>query len=186
MPMLYQKRLFSVDEYHQMINVGILKEDDRVELIDGEIISMPPIGPRHASNVDRLTAIFYAKCGNNIIVRVQSPVQLDDSSEPQPDITILKPRADFYETAHPKPEDIFLIIEIADSSMEYDRTYKLPKYAQSNISEVWLFDKQKHRIEVYKRPYNDIYQEIRIAFRGQEIALLNLPDICFSVDELLG
>ncbi|MEW6737346.1 MAG: Uma2 family endonuclease, partial [Acidobacteriota bacterium] len=135
MSVQYKRRLFTVAEYHRMINAGILKEEDRVELIDGEIITMPPIGPHHASNVDRLNSLFYSNLRDTIIVRVQSPIILNDYSEPEPDITILKYRADFYKNEHPKSEDVLLIVEISESSIEYDRSYKIPKYAQSNIIE---------------------------------------------------
>jgi Uma2 family endonuclease len=186
MSLQYKKRLFSVDEYHQMITAGIIKEDDRVELIDGEIIAMPPIGPSHASNVDRLTSIFYFNLGNTIIVRIQSPIQLNDYSEPQPDVAILKYRSDFYKNNHPKPEDILLVVEIAETSVEYDRSFKIPRYAQSNIIETWLFDLKNKRIEMHRNPMNDIYQEIRIAQKGQQISCINFPNITFSVDDLLG
>jgi Uma2 family endonuclease len=186
MSVQYKKRLFNVDEYHQMISAGILKEDDRVELIDGEIISMPPIGPWHASEADRLTANFYFKFGSNIIVRVQSPVQLNDFTEPQPDIAILKPNPDFYVKGHPKSEDILLLIEIADTTIDYDRNKKIPNYAKSNIIETWLIDKEKNRIEAHREPNNGIYQQIRIFLRGQQINSISFPDTYFSVDELLG
>jgi Uma2 family endonuclease len=185
MSVVYKRKLFTVDDYHKMINAGILKEDDRVELINGEIIAMPPIGPNHASCVDRVNSQLYLKLGHSIIVRVQSPILLDDYSEPEPDITILKHRSDFYKNSHPKPEDILLIIEIGDSTIEYDRTIKIPGYAKSNVMETWLFDINKDRIELHRRPYNGIYQETRIAQRGQQFSCLSFPETLFSVDELL-
>jgi Uma2 family endonuclease len=185
MSLQYKKRLFSVDEYHQMIMTGIIKEDDKVELIDGEIITMPPIGPNHASNVNRLNSIFYFNLGNTIIVSIQNPIQLTDYSEPQPDIAILKYRDDFYKNNHPKAEDVLLIVEIAETSVEYDKALKVPRYAESNIIETWLFDLQNERIEMHRNPFNGIYQEIRIAQKGQKISCINFPKIEFSINDLL-
>src|ERR1051326_964297 len=121
------QRLFTIDEYHRMIDAGIFAEDDRVELINGIIIEMNPIGKNHSGNVNRLNNLFNKKLPD-IIVSVQNPVQLNNNSEPQPDITLLKFRNDYYTNSHPKPDDVLLIIEVADSSLDYDRDEKMPQY----------------------------------------------------------
>lgn len=123
------RRKFTVDQYHKMAESGILKEDDRVELIRGEIIEMSPIGTKHAACVNRLVNLLVLLLGKRVIVAPQNPVVLDNNSEPQPDVALLKPRDDFYATAHPQPQDIFLLIEVADSTILYDREEKITLYA---------------------------------------------------------
>ena len=137
------RRRFTVDEYHRMGQVGILGEDDRVELLEGEIVEMAPIGSRHQATVDRLTRLFSGRMADAVLVRVQGPVRLAEDSEPQPDVTLLRLRDDFYATAHPGPEDVILLVEVSDSSIEYDREVKLPHYARQVIPEVWIVDLDK-------------------------------------------
>src|SRR5262249_28356570 len=179
-------KLFTVSDYHQMIEAGVLKEDDRVELLNGEIIEMTPIGPRHASHVDRLVNILPAKLKGTAILRVQSPILLSDYSEPQPDLTLLKPRADFYADGHPTPADIFAVIEVSDSTVENDRRAKIPNYALAGILEAWLIDLVNDRIEVHSNPYNGVYQEVRIIQRGQKVISNSLPHLKLKADEVLG
>lgn len=145
-------RKFTVTEYHQMAKVGILTPEDKVELIQGAIIAMSPIGLKHAACVNRLNQLFYRKLGDQVIVSIQNPIQLNDYSEPQPDLVLLKPRPDFYENQIPKPVDIYLLIEVADSTVKYDQEVKLPLYAQSNISEVWIVNLNHQSLEVYRQP----------------------------------
>jgi Uma2 family endonuclease len=180
------RRLFTITEYHQMTEVGILSEDDRVELINGEIVAMAPIGSRHAAGVDRINALFNSRIGQQAIVRIQSPIQLDEYSEPQPDLSLLQPRADFYAQAHPTPADVLLVIEVAETSIDYDRTVKLPLYARASISEAWLIDIANDRIEIHKQPSQGIYQEVRYALRGQNLSPQSFPNLNLSVEELLG
>jgi len=125
------KRLFNVDEYHRMAATGVLSESDRVELIGGEILEMSPIGRRHAACVDRLTRLLVIRLGETAIVRVQNPIALGQHSEPQPDVSLLRPRDDFYASGHPSPEDVLLVIEVCETSIDYDRDIKLPEYAAS-------------------------------------------------------
>lgn len=134
------RRRFTVDEYHRMAEAGILGEDDRVELLDGEIVEMTPIGPRHAGGVNRLTRLFTTRLGARAIVTVQNPVVLGVRWEPQPDLAILRPRPDFYSTAHARPEDILLIVEVAETSGEADRRVKVPGYAAAGVPETWRVD----------------------------------------------
>lgn len=180
------RKLFTVSEYHQMIETGVLKEDDRVELLNGEIIEMFAIGPRHASRVDRLNELLTAKLRKVAIVRVQSPITLSDYSEPQPDLTLLKRRADFYVDGHPMPADVLVVIEVADSTVEKDRRSKVPTYALAGIPETWLIDLVEDRIEVHSNPYNGVYQEVRIIQRGQKIISRSLPQLKLKADEILG
>ncbi|HEX3035581.1 MAG TPA: Uma2 family endonuclease [Thermodesulfobacteriota bacterium] len=164
------RRLFTVTEYYRMAEAGILSEDDRVELIEGEIIEMTPIGSRHSACVDRLSTLFHLHLGKAVIIRVQNPVRLDERSEPQPDVSLLKPRKDYYAEAHPTPDDVLLIIEVSETSIDYDRRVKLPLYARALIPEVWLVDIPGDRIEVHKQPSKEIYQEPRYIQRGQHLS----------------
>ncbi len=142
----------SVDAFHQMGEAGILGPKDRVELIDGEIIDMSPIGVLHAAIVDALARHFGRRAGESVFVRCQNPLRLDDISEPEPDIAILRPRADFYTTAHPGPADVVLVIEVADTSLAYDLGTKVPLYARHGIPEVWVIDAATRRTRVFRQP----------------------------------
>src|SRR5262245_57646223 len=133
-----EKRTFTVDEYHRMGAAGIFSEEERVELIEGEIITMSPIGTAHAACVNRLTALLIRKLGSRAIVSIQNPVRLNNRSEPQPDIVILKPRVDFYASATPTPKDVILAIEVSDTTVRYDRSIKVPLYARTKVPEVWI------------------------------------------------
>jgi Uma2 family endonuclease len=180
------RRLFSVEDYYLMAKAGILKEDDRVELIEGEIVEMAPIGSRHAACLDRMTRLFSERVGRQAIVRVQSPVRLGEHSEPQPDIALLRPRDDFYATAHPGPADVLLLIEVADTSIEYDREVKVSLYAQAGIGEVWLVDLVGESIEVYQSPGSAGYQEIRVVRHEERLAPKALPELELSASGILG
>jgi len=177
---------FSTAEYHRMIETGIFTEDDRLELIDGEIVQMAAIGPRHAACVDRLAEPLRTKIRSLAILRVQSPVQLSEHSEPQPDLSLLKRRADFYAQNHPTPECVLLAIEVADITAEGDRQVKIPAYGRAGISEAWLVDLAEDRIEINTQPNNGIYQEIRRVLRGQHVASKALPQLKLKADDILG
>ncbi len=180
------KRKFSVKEYNQMPQAGILKKEERVELIRGEIVKMSPIGRHHAACVNRLIRVFTRELGDRVIVTAQNPVELDDYSEPEPDIALLEPKADFYESGHPKPAEIFLIVEVGDSTIKYDREVKIPLYAEDNIIEVWLVDLNGQCLEVYRQPSASGYQQIQKLQRGQNLSVQHFPGINFKVDEILG
>lgn len=179
------RRRFTVHEYHQMAEAGILTEDDRVELIEGEIVDMAPIGSQHAASVARLTVLFSRVQGRGI-VWVQNPIRLGEHSEPQPDLTLLKPRADFYAKAHPGPEDVLLVVEVSDTSAEYDREVKLPLYAQAGIPEVWLVDLATEGVEVYRTPTPQGYREARQLRRDQRLAPQAFPTLDLAVDDLFA
>jgi len=180
------RKQFTVWDYHQMVKAGILKEDERVELIAGEIIEMSPIGTRHAAQVKRLINLFAEILGARVIVAAQDPVELSDFSEPQPDIALLKRRNDFYATAHPQPQDILLLVEVADTTIEYDRSVKMPLYAASNIAEAWIVDINAQTIEVYRQPASNGYQHSQILQRGQSLCIQAFPEINLNVNDLLG
>ncbi len=180
------RRHFNVDEYYRMAAAGVLSENDRVELIEGEIIEMNPIGSRHAACVARLTEFLGRLAGGEAIVWVQNPVQVNDFSEPLPDVALLKRRDDFYAQANPQPADVLLIIEVADSSVEYDRDIKTPLYAGAGIPEVWLVNLPEETIEIYTSPVGDTYREIRIVKRGESLAAKSIPSLMIDADVVLG
>lgn len=177
-------RKFNVDEYHKMAKIGILTAKDRVELIQGEIIPMSPIGLKHAACVNRLNRLFYQKLGEQIIVSVQNSIQLDNYSEPQPDIVILKFRPDFYENKIPQPADIELLIEVSDSTIKYDQEVKLPLYAESNIPETWIINLNNKTLEVYRQPQDKQYLDQQKNI--QAISPLAFPKIILTIHDILG
>jgi Uma2 family endonuclease len=182
-----RRHRFTIQEYHRMGEAGIFDGDDRVELIEGDIVRMPPIGPVHASEVDRLTAMFTARLRDRAIVRVQNPLALPaQTSEPLPDVILLRPRPDFYRSGHPEPEDALLVVEVMDSSARYDRRVKLPLYARAGVLEVWLVDLSVASIEVYRDLAAHDYSERRVLSRGESLAIQAFPDIVFSVADLIG
>jgi len=180
-----QRRLFTVEEYHRMAEAGILSEDDRVELIEGELVTMSPIGSRHAACVARLTALLFPVEGRGILW-VQNPIRLGARSEPQPDVALLRYRPDFYASAHPGPEDVLLVVEVAETSADADRSLKIPLYARYGIPEAWLVDLLEERIEIYRHPTPQGYRSLHIAHRGETVSPTALPDLELSVDEILG
>ncbi len=179
------KRRFTISEYHQMAEVGILTPSDRVELINGEIIEMSPIGKRHAACVDRIARLCFERFGESVIVRVQNPILLNNLSEPQPDIALLQPRSDFYASGHPQPSDIFLIVEVADSSINYDQEVKIPLYSSSGITEVWLIDLNQNLVQVYQQPTPNNYQIIQQFQPKNTLSPLAFPEINFRVDQMI-
>lgn len=180
------KRLFTVGDYHRMVDAGILSERDRVELIEGEILAMTPIGPSHGAAVDRATRAMVTATGDNAIVRVQGSVQLNAYTQPQPDIALLRPKTDFYATQLPGPADILLIGEMAQSSLEYDRTVKARLYAQNGVFEYWIADLDHDCVFVHSDLRDGIYRTVRQLQRGEVIAPSLLPDCQIAVDAVLA
>ncbi len=182
-----RRRRFTIDEYHRMGEVGILHEDDRVELIEGEIVEMAPIGSRHAAIAARIRKFFTLRLDDRAVLWSQEPVLLKaPGSEPQPDVLILAPRADFYASALPEPQDVLLLIEVADSSLTYDRRTKLPLYARAGIADVWLVDADSGRVEVHRSPAGGRYRDARSPARGESFAPLAFPDVAVTLADLLG
>lgn len=180
------RRKFTVEQYHKMVESGILKEDERVELIRGEIIEMSPIGTKHAACVNRLVNLLVQLLGKRVIVAAQNPVALNNNSEPQPDVALLKHRDDFYATAHPQPQDIFLLIEVANSTVMYDREEKIPLYAEANITVVWLVDINAQIVEVYQQPIATGYQYMQKFTGGETLSIPGFPDVNITVNEIFG
>ncbi len=178
------KRRFTVEEYYRMGVTGILTSDERVELIEGQIVQMSPIGSRHAACVALLMQHFFTALALRTIVRAQNPVRLGDRSEPQPDLMLLKPKADFYASGHPGPSDVLLLIEVADSSAASDRETKFPLYARAGIVEFWLLNLEKHQIEVCRDPQGDTYASTQTFPRGTSVSPRAFPDILVPVDTL--
>ena len=181
-----QKHYFNVDEYYRMAESGILSEGDRVELIEGEVIEMSPIGKRHAACVKRLNRLLNREVGELAIVGVQDPISIDDFSEPQPDLVLLKPRADFYSNSHPTPADVLVIIEVADTSVEYERNVKFPIYTRSGIPEAWLVVLPKDILEVHSEPKNGKYQKVQRLKPGKRLISTTIPGLKLDVDGILG
>jgi hypothetical protein len=179
-------RRFTVEEYHRMGAAGILREGDRVELIEGEVVEMAPEGSRHAGQINRLNSLLAARLGSDAIVAVQNPVQLSATSELQPDVALLRPRADFYRDAHPGPADVLLIIEVADASLEADRRVKVPLYAKARTAEVWLLDLAAARVLVYRRPTPEGYADERVVAPADSLAPKALPDLLLTAAQLLS
>ncbi len=177
---------FKRQEYYCLQEVGILKPGDRVELIQGEIIQMSPISSLHAAHVKRLNYLFAQKFGNQVLIGVQDPVMLDDYSEPQPDLALLRPRADFYAAGHPQVEDILLLVEVANTTLEVNRQIKIPLYAASGIQEVWLVNTRDQCLEVYRHPLGNIYQESQVLNPETTVTLLALPLVELGVAEIIG
>jgi Uma2 family endonuclease len=177
---------FTVADYHRLAELGILHEDDRVELLDGQVVMMTPIGPRHAGCVDRLTRLFSRQAADFAVVRVQNPVVLGERAEPEPDVSLLQLPIERYAGTHPQPIDVLLVIEVAETSLDYDREVKLPLYASAGIPEVWLVDLEGERITLHRAPGPDGYGDVTTASRGDSITPLLLPDGTLAVDEILG
>lgn len=175
----------SVAEYHRLADVGVLGEDDRVELIDGEIVQMSPIGRRHAAMVRRANRYLTGQAGNTFLVDIQNPLQLSDDTEPQPDVVALRYREDCYEAAAPTVADALFLIEVADTSLSYDRAVKLPRYALAGIREAWLVDIDGRRIERHTDPVDGRYRNVATIGRGQELASTVVPDLVLAANHLL-
>jgi Uma2 family endonuclease len=175
---------FKRDAYHAMADAGIFHEDDRVELIAGQVIAQMPIGTTHVSVVNRLNQLFSRLAAGRAIVSIQNPVNLDPFTEPQPDLALLRPRADFYADSLPTPADVLLVIEVADTSLAFDREEKLPLYAAASILEVWLVDLVGKQLVTYRRPTHGNYAETARHRAGALIPVLCLPDSSVAVSEL--
>jgi len=177
---------FTVTDYARMRETGILSEDDRVELIDGEVRLMSPIGPVHAAIVKRLNTMLNRVLADTLILSIQDPIQLNDYSEPQPDLAILQYRADFYAQAHPVADDVLLVIEVSDTTVDYERDEKLPRYATANIAEAWLVDVNTFTVEQYLQPRNGKYLVQQLAERGDSITAQAIAALQLDVDSIFG
>ncbi len=180
------KYWITADEFEQMGRAGIFHPDARLELLEGEIYQMSPIGSRHAACVKVLSALLHRLYGAKLVVSTQDPIRLNDFSEPEPDVALLRWRDDFYRSAHPMPADVLLVIEVADSTVETDRSYKVPLYARAGIPEAWLVNLPEERIEIFAEPAGGIYQINRIFSRGEEVQSHGVADLRVGVSDVLG
>ena len=177
---------FNVDQYYRLAEAGVLQPDDRVELIEGEIIRVPPIGSPHAARVTRISYILRDVFERRAIISVQDPVRLDDFSEPVPDVALLQPREDFYAAQHPTPKDVLLIVEVSDSTTFTDRNVKVPLYARAEIPEVWLVNLPKQVIEVYSEPAEGKYQKAKTFSLDEVLTSPTLANLSLRVEEIIG
>jgi len=184
-PLLTRHRL-TVDDYYRMGEAGIFAPSARVELIEGEVIDMAPIGSRHAAAVARLNRASTAAVGTAAIVSVQNPLRLNDRSEPEPDLMLLKPRADFYANAHPTAADVLLLIEVADTSARYDREIKLPLYARHGVPEVWIVDLDARLVRFFRAPVGEAYTDVSAMANPGAMSVGSFPGVDIDLSQVLG
>jgi len=177
--------LFTVDDYEALGQMGFFGHR-RLELIEGEIIEMTPIGPDHGGCVMILNSLFTSRVGDRAVVNVQNPVRLGDLSEPQPDLTLLAPPLERYRHRHPRATDILLLIEVSDTTLRFDRQVKLPVYAKHGVMEVWIVDLKGQAVEIHRQPSPDGYAIVERRGRGQTISSEALPDLVIAVDDIIG
>jgi Uma2 family endonuclease len=180
------RRLFTVDEYHRMAEAGIFHPDERVELIEGEIVEMSPIGPRHAGCVINATRLFITRLGDRIVLSPQNPVVIRPRSEPQPDLLLLRPRTISYSREHPTPEDVALAVEVADTTVRFDRVVKARLYARAGIAEFWLLLPNDVAVEIHRGPGSDGYGRVTRHGSDQTVSTLAFPDFGFAVSDFFA
>ncbi|MGI9302914.1 MAG: Uma2 family endonuclease [Gammaproteobacteria bacterium] len=180
---LHKYRL-SVDDYHRMGDAGIFADGARVELIEGELIDMSPIGSRHAGTVKRLNNLLKQAVGEQAIVSVQDPVVLGQHSEPEPDLALLLPRDDFYTDSHPQAGDVLLIVEVAGSSLQGDLGVKVPLYARHGIPEVWVVDVESNQLSIFHTPTEHGYRHEHNTQRARPVALQQIPGVEIDLSSL--
>ncbi|HXT63637.1 MAG TPA: Uma2 family endonuclease [Pyrinomonadaceae bacterium] len=180
------KHYFTVGEYERMGESGIFAPEARVELIEGEIVEMSPIGSRHAACVEFVAETLTVQLHGRAIVRIQNPIVLDDFSEPQPDVAILQLRADRYRESHPRPHEVLLVIEVSDSTYSLDRNVKIPLYARAGIAEALIFNLHEDRLEYYSQPKSGVYQMQSILRPGEKFQSAIVPNVMFEVATILG
>ncbi|HEV8588836.1 MAG TPA: Uma2 family endonuclease [Pyrinomonadaceae bacterium] len=177
---------FTVSEYERMGQTGVFAPDARVELIEGEIIEMSPIGSPHAACVELAAENIRQQVRGRFLVRTQNPIVLDDFSEPQPDIAVLKLRKDFYRAAHPRPEDVLLVVEVSDTTLQFDRQVKIPLYARAGIPEALIFSLPDEHLEYYSQPETTNYRVTQILKRGEQFKSVIVKEVILNVDENFG
>jgi Uma2 family endonuclease len=180
------KHSFTAEEFERIGKAGIFRQDARLELIEGEIFEMSPIGSPHAACVNFLSRLLNRLFADNHIVAIQNPVRLNDFSEPQPDVALLRWRDDFYRTAHPTPVDVLLVVEVADTTVVADRTVKIPLYARAGVMEAWVVNIPESQIEIYSDPAGGVYRRAEVFGRGAEARSHTVEGLAVSVGELLG
>lgn len=178
-------RRLSVQEYHQMAESGILQPDERVELLEGQMIQMAAKGTAHRAAVTRIQRLFNNRLGDRVLICLQDPVQLDDCSEPEPDIAIVIPDPLDYEEHHPTPAEVYLLIEVSDRTLKFDCETKAPTYGRSGIAEYWVLDVNARKLHVYRVPGADGYQSEAILSEELTIAPLAFPECVIAIREML-
>jgi Uma2 family endonuclease len=176
---------FSVDDYYKMINLGMLKDYEKAEIIEGELIKQMTIGDRHAAIINILNRIFSKNTSEDILVCVQNPLRLSDFNEPEPDV-VLADLTKFDGMRHPRPAEVLLVIEVSDATLKYDREVKIPLYAEAEIPEVWIINLLKNIVEIHTKPSNGVYQFVKIFKHGEIIKTDLLPNLSLEVDKILG
>jgi len=176
------RRRFSSDEYERIVEAGILGPEDRVELIAGEIVEMAAIGSRHAACVTKLQVQL---SGCDALLRARQPIRLDDRSEPEPDLALVRPRDDYYSAAHPGADDVLLLIEVSDTSFPADLGTKLPLYAAAGVAEAWVVDLQGGRVLVHRAPAADGYRLVSEHRRDDTLSAAAFPDLALAVADVL-
>lgn len=179
------KHLTNLDEWHRLGEANIFPPESRLELINGEILEMAPIGFNHAGHLRRINKLFSKLIPDNIITSVQDPLQLGDLSEPEPDFMLLKPNDNFYSSRHPNASDVLLLIEVADSSLMFDQNQKLRLYALHNVPEYWLLNLNDSCVEVYRQPHGDCYGEKTTLRVGDTVTLSQLNQITINIADIL-
>jgi Uma2 family endonuclease len=180
-----QKHLTDIAEWHRMGEAGIFPPEARLELIDGEILTMAPIGFNHAGHLRRINTMFTFLVADNALVSIQSPVQLGDLSEPEPDFALLRPEPNFYSTRHPNAADVLLLVEVSDTTLRFDRSQKLRLYATHNIPEYWIVNLIDKCLEVYRQPQDGDYLHKAVLGKTDSLNLVTLPDVRIEVSAIL-
>ena len=181
-----RRRLFTVEEYERMGTAGVFAEGDRVELLDGEIVEMSPIGPPHAGIVNRLNRMLIQRLGDRVVVAVQNPLRIVPRSEPQPDFVVAAARDDDYQLSHPEPADVRLVIEVADSSLPVDRGIKTSIYARAGVPEYWIVDVAGRALVVHRLPERGVFRDVVTLTEADRVGLAAYPDVVLDVGEVLG
>lgn len=179
-------RRFTVAEYMRLAESGILAEEERVELIKGEIVETPPISIAHVSTKNRLVALLTRTFADRALVGINNPVQLDEFSLPQPDVVLLHLKENYYSDRHPGPDDVRLIVEVAEASIDYDRWVKAPLFGSAGIKELWIVNLQARQIEVYREPRPDGYRTVTRYMPGEMLSSLAFADVVLKVEDILG
>jgi len=182
----YEQRPISVEDFSRIEEAGVFAPEERVELLDGKLIALPQVGPRHAGAVTRLTHLLMSRLGDRALVRVRLPALIDDYSEPLPDLLVTRVEQDYFSSRHPSATDVLLLIEVADTSLAYDQDKKLPTYARDGIAEVWIVDLKANRLLVYRDPRGDQYESTIVLHPKEMLAPLAFPDIQLAVADIVG
>lgn len=178
-------RRLSVEDYHQMAESGILEPGERVELVEGQIIQMAAKGTAHSAAVSRIEKLLRSRLGDQALLRFQDPIRLNDYSEPEPDVAVVHPNPIFYEDHHPTSSEVFLLIEVSDKTLKFDREVKSPAYARAGISEYWVLDVNAHKLHVYRLPSANGYQSETIMSEELTVAPLAFSECTIAIKEML-